>query len=59
MFFSGIVAERIDLRYFLSFGMIISGIFVILFGIGYFIPITSIYYYIFIQVKTSMVTFES
>ena len=50
MFWSGIVAERMDLRYFLSGGMILSGIFTFLFGIAYDLNIHSLGYFIAIQV---------
>ena len=50
MFWSGIVAERMDLRYFLSGGMILSGIFTFLFGIAYNTNIHSLGYFISIQV---------
>ena len=52
MFPSGMIADRLDLRYFLSGGMIGSGIITILFGMGapYFLEIHSLIYYIFIQV---------
>ena len=49
--FSGFVAERIDLRYFLSFGMIMSGLFTVLFGAAYYWNIHDISYFIFIQVR--------
>ena len=50
MFPSGMIADRLDLRYFLSGGMIGSGIITILFGMGYIWGIHSLIYYIFIQV---------
>ena len=51
MFWSGIVAERMDLRYFLSGGMILSGIFTFLFGLGYNVKIHSLGYYIAFEVN--------
>jgi OPA family glycerol-3-phosphate transporter-like MFS transporter 1/2 len=48
--FSGYVAEHMDLRYFLTFGMFTSGIFTILFGLGYFWKIHNIAYFLTIQV---------
>lgn len=36
MFFSGFLAERCNLRYFLSLGMILSGIATYLFGIAFY-----------------------
>lgn len=50
MFFSGIFGERLPLRYYLSFGMMMSGIFTCLFGLGFYLKIHSIYYYAVIQV---------
>ena len=50
MFLSGMVAERINLRYFLSIGMVTSGLFTILFGLGKYWQIHSLAYYIIIQV---------
>lgn len=49
MFFSGFIAERCHLRYFLSIGMLMSGIFTYLFGIAFYYNIHSIYYFIVIQ----------
>ena len=51
MFVSGMVAERVNLRSFLSFGMIASGIFTILFGLGRYWQIHSLAYYIAVQVR--------
>ena len=51
MFWSGLLAERMDLRYFLSLGMLFSGIFTFLFGLGYDAGIHTIAYYISIQVS--------
>ncbi|KAK5858309.1 hypothetical protein PBY51_002457 [Eleginops maclovinus] len=50
MFFSGIFGERLPLRYYLSFGMLMSGLFTCLFGLGFYLKIHSIYYYAVIQV---------
>lgn len=55
MFFSGFVAERMDLRFFLSMGMMLSGLLCVLFGIAYPLGIHSIWYLIFIQIVTGMV----
>lgn len=49
MFMSGYVAERVSLRYFLSFGMILSGIFTYLFGIAKPSNIHSLWYFIIVQ----------
>jgi len=49
MFVSGFVAERVNLRYFLSIGMILSGLFTILFGLGRYMGVHTIYYYLAMQ----------
>jgi len=54
MFGSGFVAERMDLRYFLSLGMIFSGIFTFLFGFAYNAGIHSLWYLLAIQVILGM-----
>lgn len=54
MFLSGYLAERIHLRYFLSFGMIFSGIFTYLFGLAFYYNIHSLYYFIVIQILTGL-----
>ncbi|KAG0728302.1 Glucose-6-phosphate exchanger SLC37A2 [Chionoecetes opilio] len=55
MFLSGIVAERVDLRLFLSFGMVLSGLFCAMFGLGYILKIHNIGYYIAAQVMCGLV----
>ncbi|VDI65277.1 MFS transporter, OPA family, solute carrier family 37 (glycerol-3-phosphate transporter), member 1/2 [Mytilus galloprovincialis] len=55
MFFSGHIAERLNLRYFLSGGMMLVGIFTAAFGMGYFFNIHSIYFYVGIQVVSGLV----
>jgi len=50
MFISGFVAERMDLRYFLSIGMLFSGIFVFLLGFAKVAGIHKIAYFIGMQV---------
>jgi len=49
MFFSGYIAERVNLRYFLALGMVASGLFTVLFGLGKALGIHSIYYYLAMQ----------
>ena len=57
---SGIVAERVNLRYFLALGMIFSGVFTFLFGLAKYIEVHSIAYFIVIQVQTQLrLRFES
>lgn len=50
MFISGIVAERVDLRYYLALGMLISGFFTYLFGLAYYMDIHSYAFFIVVQV---------
>ncbi|KAL6558347.1 hypothetical protein OROMI_018697 [Orobanche minor] len=50
MFFSGHIGDTVDLRIFLTFGMMGSGIFVILFGLCYFLDLHSFGVFVFIQV---------
>ncbi|XP_018302530.1 glucose-6-phosphate exchanger SLC37A2 isoform X1 [Mycetomoellerius zeteki] len=49
MFFSGFIAERVNLRYFLSIGMLASGISCYLFGIAKPYNIHNLWYFIFVQ----------
>jgi OPA family glycerol-3-phosphate transporter-like MFS transporter 1/2 len=50
MFPSGMIADRVDLRYFLAGGMVGSGIITILFGMGKYWGIHSLAFYLFVQV---------
>ncbi|XP_065904156.1 glucose-6-phosphate exchanger SLC37A2-like isoform X2 [Dysidea avara] len=50
MFFSGQLAERSNLRYFLTVGMLGSSLSVALFGMGYFLHIHKLYYFILVQI---------
>ena len=52
LIFSGFVAERMDLRYFLSIGMLFSGIFVFLLGFAKVAGIHKIAYFIGMQVRS-------
>ena len=49
MFFTGMIAERVDLRYFLSFGMVMSGVITMAFGFGKWLGIHHIAYYVAVQ----------
>ncbi|WAR06085.1 G6PT3-like protein [Mya arenaria] len=55
MFCSGHIAERMNLRYFLSLGMILSGAFTAAFGFGYFWNIHTLYFYIIVQILGGLV----
>ncbi|XP_037795212.1 glucose-6-phosphate exchanger SLC37A2-like isoform X2 [Penaeus monodon] len=50
MFISGFIAERMDLRIFLSIGMIFSGIFCAMFGLGKSFNIHQLWFYIVAQI---------
>ncbi|XP_076619137.1 major facilitator superfamily transporter 16 isoform X1 [Colletes latitarsis] len=50
MFLSGFIAERVNLRYFLTFGMLGSGISCYLFGIARPYNIHSLWYFVLVQV---------
>lgn len=50
MFASGFIAERVSLRYFLSIGMIMTGIFTYMFGVARTSHIHSLSYFIFVQI---------
>ncbi|KAM8899389.1 glucose-6-phosphate exchanger SLC37A2-like isoform 1-T2 [Spinachia spinachia] len=54
MFFSGIFGERVPLRYYLSFGMLMSGVFTCLFGLGFYLNIHSLWYYSVVQVLNGL-----
>ncbi|KAM6983986.1 glucose-6-phosphate exchanger SLC37A2 [Tautogolabrus adspersus] len=54
MFISGIFGERLPLRYYLSFGMLMSGLFTCLFGLGFYLNIHSLGYYASIQVMNGL-----
>ncbi|KAK2532693.1 Slc37a2, partial [Columba guinea] len=55
MFISGIFGERLPLRYYLSGGMLLSGLFTALFGLGYFWNIHVLWYFIVMQVCNGLV----
>lgn len=50
MYFAGHVGDRMDLRLFLVFGMMGSGVFTLLFGFGYWFSVHLLGYYIFLQI---------
>lgn len=49
---SGIIGERLPIRLYLTAGMLSSGVFTCLFGLGYIYNIHSLSFYIFVQVST-------
>lgn len=54
MFISGLIAERMSLRYFLSLGMILSGFFCYLFGVAKTADIHSMWYFVFVQIMAGI-----
>ena len=50
-FYSGFIAERVNLRYFLSLGMLLSGFFTYLFGLAYTRKVHNLSYFILVQVN--------
>ncbi|XP_072900865.1 glucose-6-phosphate exchanger SLC37A1-like isoform X2 [Hemitrygon akajei] len=55
MYASGIIGERLSIRLYLTVGMLASGLFTTLFGMGYFWNIHNLQYYIFIQIVNGLV----
>ncbi|KAL9225230.1 hypothetical protein vseg_001179 [Gypsophila vaccaria] len=49
MFFSGHIGDRMNLRVFLTIGMLSTGLFTTLFGLGYWCNIHNFYYYLILQ----------
>lgn len=48
--FRGAICERVNLRYFLSIGMIVSGLFGFLFGLAYWTDIHSFAFFLAVQI---------
>ncbi|XP_037646082.1 glucose-6-phosphate exchanger SLC37A1 isoform X2 [Sebastes umbrosus] len=55
MYLSGIIGERLPIRLYLTFGMLASGLFTCLFGLGYVYNIHNLGFYIFVQVANGLV----
>lgn len=55
MFFSGYLADRCNLRYFLSAGMILSGFLLYAFGMAYYLNIHSMTYFVIIQILSGAI----
>ncbi|XP_037687218.1 glucose-6-phosphate exchanger SLC37A1 isoform X2 [Choloepus didactylus] len=55
MYLSGIIGERLPIRYYLTSGMLASGAFTALFGLGYFYDIHSFGFYVVAQVANGLV----
>lgn len=54
MYFSGHVGDRMDLRVFLTIGMVGTGLFTALFGVGYWANIHVFYYYLIVQMLAGL-----
>jgi OPA family glycerol-3-phosphate transporter-like MFS transporter 1/2 len=54
MFISGFIAERVSLRYFLSLGMLFSGVFCYMFGVAKTSDIHSFFYFFVVQALAGM-----
>ncbi|XP_030059643.1 glucose-6-phosphate exchanger SLC37A1 isoform X2 [Microcaecilia unicolor] len=55
MYLSGIIGERVPIRYYLTFGMLTSGLFTALFGLGYFCNIHNLWFYLAAQILNGLV----
>ncbi|NXU80838.1 G6PT2 protein, partial [Oreotrochilus melanogaster] len=55
MYLSGIIGERLPIRYYLTVGMLTSGFFTAMFGLGYFYNIHSLWFYIMAQIANGLV----
>lgn len=49
---SGLIGERLPIRYYLTGGMLASGLFTAMFGLGYFYNVHNLWFYIMAQVGT-------
>uniref|UniRef100_A0A670JTB6 Glucose-6-phosphate exchanger SLC37A2 n=1 Tax=Podarcis muralis TaxID=64176 RepID=A0A670JTB6_PODMU len=54
MYISGVFGERLPLRYYLSGGMLLSGLFTALFGLGYYWNIHELWYFVLVQVLNGL-----
>ncbi|KDP22423.1 hypothetical protein JCGZ_26254 [Jatropha curcas] len=54
MYFSGHIGDRMDLRIFLTIGMVGTGLFTSLFGVGYWANIHNFYYYLIMQMLAGL-----
>ncbi|CAI9302318.1 unnamed protein product [Lactuca saligna] len=54
MFFSGHIGDRMNLRVFLTIGMVGTGLFTSLFGVGYWANIHFFYYYLVVQMLAGL-----
>ncbi|CAN4085297.1 unnamed protein product [Withania somnifera] len=54
MYFSGHIGDRMDLRIFLTVGMVGTGLFTVLFGVGYWANVHIFYYYLIVQMMAGL-----
>ncbi|EPS63083.1 hypothetical protein M569_11704, partial [Genlisea aurea] len=54
IYFSGHVGDRVDLRVFLTLGMLGTGLFTALFGVGFWANIHLFYYYLIVQMLAGL-----
>lgn len=55
MFFSGFIADRCNIRYFLSAGMILSGLLLYAFGLSFALNIHSMTYFVIVQLLSGAI----
>ncbi|NWV01496.1 G6PT2 protein, partial [Upupa epops] len=55
MYLSGIIGERLPIRYYLTVGMLASGLFTAMFGLGYFYNIHNLWFYVMAQIANGLV----
>ncbi|KAM9172203.1 glucose-6-phosphate exchanger SLC37A1 isoform 1-T5 [Pangshura tecta] len=55
MYLSGIIGERLPIRYYLTVGMLGSGLFTAMFGLGYFYNIHNLWFYMIAQIANGLV----
>ncbi|KAK3010756.1 hypothetical protein RJ639_012870 [Escallonia herrerae] len=54
MYFSGHLGDRLNLRFFLTVGMVGTGLFTSLFGVGYWADVHVFYYYLMVQMLAGL-----
>lgn len=55
MFFSGLVADRCNIRYFLSLGMLLTGALLYAFGMAFYLNIHSMSYFVIVQILSGAI----
>ncbi|NXC79469.1 G6PT2 protein, partial [Cercotrichas coryphoeus] len=55
MYLSGLIGERLPIRYYLTGGMLASGLFTAMFGLGYFYNVHNLWFYIIAQIANGLV----